>query len=197
MTKQPYARVLIAEDEVIIRLDIKEMLEDEGYEVVAETGDGEEAVRLAYELRPDICILDIKMPGTDGLSAAREIVSNHVSAVVILTAFSQRELVKTAREAGAFAYIVKPFQKSDLVPAIEVALGRFHELETLETEVRDLSERLEARKLIDRAKGAIMDHEGLSEAEAFRMIQQAAMRSRLTMRDVAERFLAGEISLEP
>lgn len=192
----PSARVLIAEDEAIIRLDIKEMLEEEGYEIVAETGDGEEAVRLAFELKPDICILDIKMPGTDGLSAAREIVANHLSAVLILTAFSQKELVKTARDAGAFAYIVKPFQKSDLIPAIEVALGRFDEVKSLENEVNDLSERLEARKYIDRAKGQIMDELGLTEAEAFRSIQQTAMRSRLTMRAVAEKLLGGELTLE-
>ncbi len=195
MTDDPLARVLIAEDEAIIRLDIKEMLEDEGYEVVAEVGDGESAVRLAHELRPDICILDIKMPGTDGLSAAREIVANHISAVLILTAFSQRELVKTARDAGAFAYIVKPFQKSDLIPAIEVALGRFSEVQGLESEVESLGERLEARKAIDRAKGQIMDERKLSEAEAFKLIQQEAMQSRLTMRSVAEKLLAGEISL--
>lgn len=195
MTDDPLARVLIAEDEAIIRLDIKEMLEDEGYEVVAEVGDGESAVRLAHELRPDICILDIKMPGTDGLSAAREIVANHISAVLILTAFSQRELVKTARDAGAFAYIVKPFQKSDLIPAIEVALGRFSEVQGLESEVESLGERLEARKAIDRAKGQIMDERKLSEAEAFKLIQQEAMQSRLAMRSVAEKLLAGEISL--
>ncbi|MBX7161236.1 MAG: response regulator [Acidimicrobiia bacterium] len=185
----PAARVIIAEDEAIIRLDLKEMLEEEGYDVVGEADNGDDAVRLARELLPDISILDIKMPGTDGLSAAREIVAERLSAVLILTAFSQRELIKTARDAGAFAYVVKPFQKSDLIPAIELALGRFVEVQQLETEVRDLNERLEARKIVDRAKGKLMDEEGMSEADAFRTIQQAAMRARMTMRDVSSRLL--------
>ncbi len=196
METTPNARVLIAEDEAIIRLDLKELLQGEGYDVVAETANGEEAIRLAYELQPDICILDIKMPGTDGLSAAREIVSSHTSAVLILTAFSQRELVKSARDAGAFAYIVKPFQKSDLIPAIEVALGRFKEVQTLESEVDDLTERLESRKFIDRAKGKMMDERGISEADAFRIVQRAAMRRRVTMRTIAEKLLNGEITLD-
>lgn len=183
-------RVVIAEDEAIIRLDLREMLEEEGYEVVGEADNGDDAVRLARELLPDVSILDIKMPGTDGLSAAREIVAERLSAVLILTAFSQRELIKTARDAGAFAYVVKPFQKSDLIPAIEVALGRFGEVQQLESEVRDLNERLEARKVVDRAKGKLMDEQGLSEAEAFRTIQQAAMRARMTMRDVSSKLLA-------
>lgn len=183
-------RVVIAEDEAIIRLDLREMLEEEGYEVVGEADNGDDAVRLARELLPDVSILDIKMPGTDGLSAAREIVAERLSAVLILTAFSQRELIKTARDAGAFAYVVKPFQKSDLIPAIEVALGRFGEVQQLESEVRDLNERLEARKVVDRAKGKLMDEQGLSEAEAFRAIQQAAMRARMTMRDVSSKLLA-------
>lgn len=182
-------RVVIAEDEAIIRLDLKEMLEEEGYQVVGEADDGDEAVRLARQLLPDLCILDIKMPGTDGLTAAREIVAERLSAVLILTAFSQRELVKTARDAGAFAYVVKPFQKSDLIPAIEVALGRFVEVQQLETEVRDLSERLEARKIVERAKGKLMDEQDLSEADAFRAIQRAAMRARMSMRDVSNRLL--------
>lgn len=191
MTAEPQdTRVLIAEDEAIIRLDLREMLEEEGYLVVAEADNGDDAVRLADELRPDLTILDIKMPGTDGLTAAREIVSHRWSAVLILTAFSQRELVKTAREAGAYAYVVKPFQKADLVPAIEVALGRFTEVQSLETEIQDLNERLESRKVIDRAKGKIMDTEGVSETEAFSRIQQEAMRSRLTMRKVAERIIS-------
>ncbi|MCC7077515.1 MAG: response regulator [Acidimicrobiia bacterium] len=191
MTAEPQdTRVLIAEDEAIIRLDLREMLEEEGYLVVAEADNGDDAVRLADELRPDLTILDIKMPGTDGLTAAREIVSHRWSAVLILTAFSQRELVKTAREAGAYAYVVKPFQKGDLVPAIEVALGRFTEVQSLESEIQDLNERLESRKVIDRAKGKIMDTEGVSETEAFSRIQREAMRSRLTMRKVAERIIS-------
>lgn len=185
----PQPRVVIAEDEAIIRLDLKEMLEEEGYEVVGEADNGDDAVRLARELLPDLSILDIKMPGTDGLSAAREIVAERLSAVLILTAFSQRELIKSARDAGAYAYVVKPFQKSDLIPAIELALGRFGEVQQLESEVRDLNERLEARKVVDRAKGKLMDEQGLSEAEAFRAIQQAAMRARMTMRDVSTRLL--------
>jgi len=192
MTEHARPRVVIAEDEAIIRLDLKEMLEEEGYDVVGEADNGDDAVRLARELLPDLSILDIKMPGTDGLSAAREIVHERLSAVLILTAFSQRELIKTARDAGAFAYVVKPFQKSDLIPAIEVALGRFAEVQQLETEVRDLNERLEARKAIDRAKGKLMDEQHLSESDAFRAIQRAAMRSRLTMREVADRICSGE-----
>lgn len=191
MTAEPHeTRVLIAEDEAIIRLDLREMLEEEGYDVAAEVDNGDDAVRLANELRPDLTILDIKMPGTDGLTAAREIVSHRWSAVLILTAFSQRELVKTAREAGAYAYVVKPFQKADLVPAIEVALGRFAEVQSLESEIKDLNERLESRKVIERAKGKLMDVEGVSETEAFRRIQQEAMRSRLSMRKVAERIIS-------
>lgn len=191
MTAEPHdTRVLIAEDEAIIRLDLREMLEEEGYDVAAEVDNGDDAVRLANELRPDLTILDIKMPGTDGLTAAREIVSHRWSAVLILTAFSQRELVKTAREAGAYAYVVKPFQKADLVPAIEVALGRLTEVQSLESEIEDLNERLESRKVIDRAKGKLMDVEGVSETEAFRRIQQEAMRSRLSMRKVAERIIS-------
>lgn len=185
----PQPRVVIAEDEAIIRLDLKEMLEEEGYDVVGEADNGDDAVRLARELLPDLSILDIKMPGTDGLAAAREIVAERLSAVLILTAFSQRELIKTARDAGAYAYVVKPFQKTDLIPAIELALGRFGEIQQLESEVRDLNERLEARKVVDRAKGKLMDDQGLSEADAFRAIQQAAMRARMTMRDVSQRLL--------
>ncbi len=180
------ARVLIAEDEAIIRLDLREMLEEEGYEVVGEAERGDEAVRLVRELLPDLAILDIKMPGTDGLTAAREIMAERLAAVLILTAFSQRELIESARDAGALAYIVKPFQKSDLVPAMELAMGRFSELTGLEGEIHDLNERLEARKAIDRAKGKLMDEQGLSEAEAFRALQRAAMQARLTMRQIAE-----------
>ena len=188
-------RVVIAEDEAIIRLDLKETLEEEGYEVVAETGRGDEAVELVREHRPDVTILDIKMPGLDGLSAAREIAGERWSAVLILTAFSQRDLIERARGAGALAYLVKPFQKSDLFPAIEVALGRFKELKALHEQATSLEERLETRKLVDRAKGQLMDRSGLSEAEAFAFIQKTAMRERSTMRDIAQRVLDGD--LEP
>ncbi len=189
----PHARVLIAEDEAIIRLDLKEILLEEGYDVVAETNNGKDAIELAKELVPDLCILDIKMPGLDGLSVAREVLGSRLCAVLILTAFSQRDLVQTAREAGVYAYIVKPFQKTDLIPAIELALGRFAEMKMLEEEVSDLNARLEARKLIDRAKGMLMDVQRMGENEAFRFIQQSAMRDRLTMKVVAERLLSGEI----
>ena len=188
-------RVVIAEDEAIIRLDLKETLEEEGYEVVGETGRGDEAVKLVKELEPDVAILDIKMPGLDGLSAAREIAGERWSAVLILTAFSQRDLIERARDAGALAYLVKPFQKSDLFPAIEVALGRFKELKALHEQATSLEEQLETRKLVDRAKGQLMDRSGLSEAEAFAFIQKTAMRERSTMRDIAQRVLDGD--LEP
>ena len=188
-------RVVIAEDEAIIRLDLKETLEEEGYEVVAETGRGDEAVELVREQRPDVTILDIKMPGLDGLSAAREIAGERWSAVLILTAFSQRDLIERARDAGALAYLVKPFQKSDLFPAIEVALGRFKELRALHEQATSLEEQLETRKLVDRAKGQLMDRSGLSEAEAFAFIQKTAIRERSTMRDIAQRVLDGD--LEP
>mgnify|MGYP001195790724 FL=1 len=188
-------RVVIAEDEAIIRLDLKETLEEEGYEVVAETGRGDEAVELVREHRPDVAILDIKMPGLDGLSAAREIAGERWSAVLILTAFSQRDLIERARDAGALAYLVKPFQKSDLFPAIEVALGRFKELKALHEQATSLEEQLETRKTVDRAKGQLMDGNGLSEADAFAFIQKTAMRERATMRDIAQRVLDGD--LEP
>lgn len=188
-------RVVIAEDEAIIRLDLKETLEEEGYEVVAETGRGDEAVDLVREHRPDVAILDIKMPGLDGLSAAREIAGERWSAVLILTAFSQRDLIERARDAGALAYLVKPFQKSDLFPAIEVALGRFKELKALHEQATSLEEQLETRKTVDRAKGQLMDGNGLSEADAFAFIQKTAMRERATMRDIAQRVLDGD--LEP
>jgi len=188
-------RVVIAEDEALIRLDLKEMLEEEGYEVVAEVGNGDDAIRLARELMPDLCVLDIKMPGTDGLTAAREIVGERLSAVLILTAFSQRELVRSAREAGAYAYIVKPFQKDDLIPAIEVALGRHAELTSLESEVGDLAERLEARKTIDKAKGILMDRHGRNEQEAWRFLQTEAMNRRCKIHEVAQQVVDGE--LEP
>lgn len=187
-------RVVIAEDEAIIRLDLKETLEEEGYEVVAETGRGDEAVELVRELRPDVAILDIKMPGMDGVSAAREIAGERMAAVVILTAFSQRDLIERARDAGALAYLVKPFQKADLFPAIEVALGRFTELKALHDQATSLEEQLETRKTVDRAKGHLMDGAGLTEAAAFAFIQKTAMQERQTMRAVAQRVLDDELA---
>jgi len=186
-------RVVIAEDEAIIRLDLKEILEEEGYEVVGETGLGDEAVRLVRDLQPDLAILDIKMPGMDGLTAAREITQDRLAAVLILTAFSQRELIEQARDAGALAYLVKPFQKSDLVPAIEMALGRHRELLALSREVKGLEQQLETRKIVDRAKGILMDGHGMNEAQSFSWIQRRAMDERTTMRAVAERVIAGEL----
>jgi response regulator NasT len=183
-------RVLIAEDEALIRLDLREMLVEEGYDVVGEAGDGEAACRLAEELRPDLCILDIKMPIMDGLAAAEKIAGARIAPVIILTAFSQRDLVERARDAGAMAYLVKPFQKSDLVPAIEIALSRFAELHALEGEVANLAERLETRKLVERAKGQLMSAFTMSEPDAFKWIQRAAMDNRMTMKQVAERILA-------
>ncbi|GAB3461325.1 response regulator [Streptomonospora sediminis] len=180
------SRVVIAEDEALIRLDLKEMLEEDGYAVVGEAGDGETAIRLATEHRPDLVILDIKMPVLDGLSAAERIAAERIAPVVILTAFSQRELVERARDAGAMAYLVKPFNKADLVPAIEMAVSRYAELSALEAEVSGLNERLETRKLVERAKGLLQSRHGLSEPEAFRWIQKNSMDRRLTMRKVAE-----------
>ncbi len=185
-------RVLIAEDEPIIRMDLREMLEEEGYDVVEAT-DGDAAVRVAREQRPALVILDIKMPGRDGLSAAREISQDRIAPVLILTAYSQRDLVAEASAAGAMGYLVKPFQKSDLLPAIEIAVGRYQQLAALEDEVGDLTERLEARKTIDRAKGVLMDRYKMSESDAFRFLQRAAMRHRVTMRDVADRILDGRL----
>ncbi len=186
-------RVVIAEDEAIIRLDLKELLQEEGYDVVGETGRGDEAIELVRDLRPDLVILDIKMPGLDGLSAARHVAGERLAAVLMVTAFSQRELVEQARDAGALAYLVKPFQKSDLIPAIEVALGRFAELTALERDVEDLQSRLEARKTIDRAKGRLMDDHSLAEQDAWRFLQQQAMANRVKIDEIARRVVDGEL----
>lgn len=187
-------RVVVAEDEAIIRLDLKELLEEEGFEVVGETGRGDEAVELVRSVKPDLAILDIKMPGLDGLSAARQITEDRLAAVLILTAFSQRDLVEQARDAGAMSYIVKPFQKSDLIPAIEVALGRHAELTSLEAEVTDLAERLEARKTIDRAKGLLMDKHDMTEANSWRFLQTEAMNRRTKVHEIAAMVLAGDVA---
>lgn len=189
-------RVVIAEDEAIIRLDLKETLEEEGYLVVGETGRGDKAVDLVRELRPDLAILDVKMPGMDGLEAARLISKDRICGVVILTAFSQKEVVEEARDAGALAYLVKPFQKSDLIPAIEVAIGRFRELQVLNGEIEELGEQLEARKTIDRAKGILIDQHQMNEADAYGFIQRGAMNHRTTMRKVAEMIVAGILKPE-
>ena len=184
-------RVLIAEDEALIRLDLREMLQEEGFDVVGEAADGEQAVELAVELNPDLVICDIKMPKMDGIAAAAEIAEKRIAPVVILTAFSQRDLIERARDAGAMAYLVKPFQKRDLLPAIEMATSRFAEIRALESEVTNLRERLEARKLIERAKGVLMTEHRMTEPEAFRWIQRAAMDNRTSMRAVAELVLSG------
>ena len=185
-------RVLIAEDEAIIRMDLREILEEEGYEVV-EASDGEEAVRLAREMRPELAILDIKMPRKNGLEAAQEISEERIAPVLILTAYSQRDLVEQAAESGAMGYLVKPFQKHDLLPAIEIAKGRYLQLAALADEVGDLTERLESRKVIDRAKGVLMDRYKMTESDAFHFIQRAAMEQRLTMRQVAEKVIEGRL----
>nr|WP_130796664.1 response regulator [Streptomyces otsuchiensis] len=182
-------RVVIAEDEALIRLDLKEMLEEEGYTVVGEAGDGQRAVELAREHRPDLVILDVKMPVMDGISAAEKIAEEQLAPVLMLTAFSQRDLVERARDAGAMAYLVKPFSKTDVVPAIEIAVSRFHELRTLSQEVTDLAERLETRKLVDRAKSVLQTQYGLTEPAAFRWVQKTSMDRRLSMRQVAEAVL--------
>ncbi len=183
-------RVLIAEDEALIRLDLREMLEEEGFEVVGEVADGASAVRLARELTPDLVILDVKMPVMDGIEAAEEISRERLSGILILTAFSQRELVERARRAGALAYLVKPFQKHDLLPAIGIAISRFRELSGLEATVDDLQGQLAARKLVERAKGLLQEREGMGEADAFRALQREAMQRRVTMGAVSEETIA-------
>jgi AmiR/NasT family two-component response regulator len=185
---QEALRVVVAEDEALIRMDVVATLREAGYEVVGEAADGEEAVRLAVELMPDLIIMDIKMPKLDGISAAEKI-SEHKIPVVLLTAFSQADLVKRAADAGAMAYVTKPFKPSDLLPAIQIALSRAEELFALETEIADLSERLETRKLMDRAKGLLQSKMKLSEPEAFRWIQKASMDRRLSMSQVAKAVL--------
>ena len=191
MTEQNTARrVVVAEDESLIRLDIVETLRDNGFDVVGEAGDGEEAVRLVRELQPDLVVMDVKMPKLDGISAAEQLnADGNIAPVVLLTAFSQRELVERAAEAGALAYVVKPFTPADLIPAIEIALSRFQQVVALENEVAVLAERFETRKLVDRAKGILNDKMGLSEPEAFRWIQKASMDRRLTMQDVAKTII--------
>jgi AmiR/NasT family two-component response regulator len=178
-------RVIVAEDESLIRIDIVETLRDNGFDVVGEAGDGETAVALAKELKPDLIVMDVKMPKLDGISAAEQINKEHIAPVVLLTAFSQKELVERATEAGALAYVVKPFTPNDLIPAVEIALSRWAQIVALESEVSDLAERFETRKIVDIAKGILNEKMGLSEPEAFRWIQKASMDRRLTMKDVA------------
>ncbi|MGJ5723637.1 ANTAR domain-containing response regulator [Brevibacterium sp. H602] len=185
----PVRRVVVAEDEAVIRLDIVEMLREVGYDVVGEAADGESAIRLAEELRPDLVVMDIKMPILDGISAAERIARARIAPVVLLTAFSQKELVERARDAGAMAYVVKPFTSADLIPALEIALSRHAEISSLESEISDLTERFETRKLVERAKSLLQTSMGLSEPEAFRWIQKTSMDRRLTMREVAETVL--------
>jgi len=194
-------RVVIAEDEAIIRLDLKEILESEGYEVVGETGRGDEAIELVGTMQPDLAILDVKMPGLDGIEAARRITSEHRTPALILTAFSQRNLIEDARDAGVVAYLVKPFQRSELIPAIEVAIARFQEHRAIEDEharltdeVASLEDKLETRRMVDRAKGVLMDKHGMGEADAFAFIQRTAMDSRRRMQDVARDVLEGTLA---
>ncbi|MBM6403785.1 response regulator [Phycicoccus sp. CSK15P-2] len=184
-------RVLVAEDEAIIRLDLAEMLREAGYDVVGQAGDGEQAVEMARSLTPDIIIMDVKMPVMDGLTAAETIGDERICPVVMLTAFSQTELVERARDAGVMAYVVKPFTASDVTPALDIALSRWSELKALEDEVADLGERLETRKAVDRAKGVLMSKLKISEADAFRWIQKTAMDRRMGMREVADAVIAG------
>lgn len=193
MTEQEGRRVVIAEDEALIRLDLKEMLEEEGFQVVGEAGDGETAVSLTQQTKPDLVILDVKMPVMDGITAAEQIARDRIAPVVMLTAFSQRDLVERAREAGAMAYLVKPFSKSDLLPAIEIALSRYAQIAALESEVSDLQERLATRKIIDRAKGVLQTEHGMTEPAAFRWIQKISMDGRRSMRDVAQGVVDGTL----
>ncbi len=185
----PQTRVIIADDESIIRMDLKEMLTTLGYLVVGEAGDGISAVNLARELRPDLVIMDIKMPDLDGIAAAKILTEERIAPVLLLTAFSQQELVEGAKEAGVVGYVVKPFRESELIPAIEIALARFKEFRSLEKEAHNLREMLETRKLVERAKGVLMDTQGLREAEAFRKIQKLSMNTRKSMREIAEAIL--------
>ncbi len=187
-------RIVIAEDEPLIRLDLRESLEEEGYEVVGEAGDGAEAIELVRQHRPDLAILDIKMPGVDGLAAARDIVGERLAAVIVLTAFSQRELIEQARDAGALHYLVKPFERRELVPAIELAIARFRDLVALSDQTEALADQLETRKVVDRAKGRLMDGHGMTEQDAFRFLQTTAMGARASMREIAQRVIDGELS---
>ena len=187
-------RIVLAEDEAIIRLDLRESLQEEGYEVVGDVGRGDKAVEMVEELRPDVAIFDIKMPGMSGLEAAKIVSDKKICPVVMLTAFSQREIIEQARDAGALAYLVKPFQKTDLVPAIELAIARFAELRSLSGEVAALGAQLETRKLIDRAKGVLIDKHRLSESDAFAFIQSMAMSQRMKMGDIAEQIIAGKLN---
>lgn len=189
VTKVTQTRVVIADDESIIRMDLKEMLSGLGYQVVGEAGDGRQAIQMARELKPDLVIMDIKMPEMDGIQAARVLTEEKIAPVLLLTAYSQQELVSGAREAGVVGYIVKPFRQDELMPAIEVALSRFREFRELEKEMGDLKETLEARKVIERAKGVLMDQYGLKEADAFRRIQKLSMDTRKSMREIAEAIL--------
>jgi len=182
-------RIIIADDESIIRMDLKEMLTNLGYLVIGEVGDGRSAVNLARELKPDLVIMDIKMPDMDGIEAARILTEEDIAPVILLTAYSQRELIERAKEAGVVAYLVKPFRESDLAPAIEIALARFEEFRAVKKETEDLREALETRKLVERAKGILMDTQGLSEAEAFRRIQKMSMNTRKPMKEVAEAII--------
>ncbi len=187
-------RIVLAEDEAIIRLDLRESLQEEGYEVVGDVGRGDKAVEMVEALRPDVAIFDIKMPGMSGLEAAKIVSDKKICPVVMLTAFSQREIIEQARDAGALAYLVKPFQKTDLVPAIELAIARFAELRSLSGEVAALGAQLETRKLIDRAKGVLLDKHRLSESDAFAFIQSMAMSQRMKMGDIAEQIIAGRLN---